>query len=149
MATYSFAYTKDHLDPSEPFPAGQDVYRPLLKLHLSAPSTGNRITLTAVVDSGADHCIFPLAVATALGFNPLTLKKNMTGGVGNAANTTFYAPARLEIPVIAGASLVVDVYAGFCAGVDSLGMGLLGQSGFFDRFTVTLDHRRQTFHITD
>lgn len=148
-ASYSFDYTNVPLPGSPPFPNGQSLYRPLIQLRLSAPSTGRRITCTAMVDSGADHCIFPLALATALGLDPLTLESNTTGGVGNVANPTYFEAVRLEILVLSGASLVIDVYAGFCAGVDAIGMGLLGQTGFFERFRVMFDHQARTFQIAD
>jgi len=147
VATYSFNYTRVPLDSSEPFPQGQELYRPIVKLRVVSPTTGTQVGFSAVVDSGADHCMFPLALATALGIDPLTLKKTTTGGVGNSANPTYFCDVRLEIPVSTG-SLVVDVYAGFCAGVDALGMGLLGQTGFFERFGVSFDRRCQTFQLS-
>lgn len=148
MATYSFSYTQVRLDASEPFPNGQDLYRPIVSLRVTAPSTGRQLRFSAVVDSGAGHRMFPSALAIALGLDPLTLKKNTTGGVGNTANPTYFADVRLEIPVTSG-SLVLDVYAGFCTGVDALGMGLLGQAGFFERFKVTFDRRGRTFQLSD
>jgi hypothetical protein len=37
--------------------------------------------------------------------------------------------------------------AGFTEGLESVGLGLLGQTGFFDQFTVTFNHRAGVFHV--
>ena len=39
------------------------------------------------------------------------------------------------------------VYAGFTVGLDNVGLGLLGQSGFFDRVNVCFHHRSGIFAI--
>lgn len=43
--------------------------------------------------------------------------------------------------------ITFDVYAGFTAGLEALGIGLLGQAGFFDRFPTRFDLRDGTFSI--
>jgi hypothetical protein len=41
----------------------------------------------------------------------------------------------------------LDVYAGFTAGLERLGMGLLGQMGFFDRVKVLFDLKEGVFFV--
>jgi hypothetical protein len=38
-------------------------------------------------------------------------------------------------------------YAGFTPGMDNQGIGLLGQTGFFENFRVTFDHKARIFTI--
>jgi hypothetical protein len=66
-----------------------------------------------------------------------------TAGVGGSMVPTFYWPVKIEFPGV----LALDVYAGFTAGLDNVGLGLLGQNGFFDRAKVLFDHKAGLFHV--
>jgi hypothetical protein len=37
--------------------------------------------------------------------------------------------------------------AGFTPGMDAQGIGLLGQSGFFETFAVGFDHKAKQFYV--
>ena len=54
------------------------------------------------------------------------MKSHMTGGVGNAGNTTIYETIKITI----NQSIEFEAYVGFTAGLEAQGLGLLGQSGF-------------------
>ena len=56
---------------------------------------------------------------------------------------TYYWPIRIEFPGVRA----LDVYAGFTSGLDNVGVGLLGQCGFFDRVDVVFNQRAGTFSI--
>jgi hypothetical protein len=128
-------------DPS--FPTGHTAKRPALQLDLLNGS--KRLSGFAIIDSGADHCIFPLSFATQLGLDPLAMKGSSVAGLGGVSNTLYW-PVRLEFP---GTTLQLDVYAGFSASMDAIGagFGLLGQCGFFDRVNVSFRHRDGVFAI--
>ena len=113
----------------------------MLVIKLSCKS-GNTFSCVAIVDSGADNCVFPASFAGALGLDLLQMKSNLTGGVGSTANVTHFDT--IEIDFGAGP---FEVYAGFTAGMDLHGIGLLGQAGFFDRFDVMFSHKTGQFHI--
>lgn len=97
----------------------------------------------AIVDSGADHCTFPLSFALQLGLDPLSKGASNIAGVGNGTVPTFYWPVKIDFPGV----VTFDVYAGFTAGLDGIGLGLLGQCGIFDRVKVVFDHSGGVFHI--
>src|SRR5258708_3777192 len=141
MPRQSLPFSVISIATSEPFPNGQTVRRPLLRATLRA-RTGSRLSCTVCVDSGADQCIFPLSYALALGLHPTTMKQQLTSGVGSAGNVTFYE----EIEIAVGMRVAL-ARAGFTEGLEAIGLGLLGQTGFFDQFTVTFDHRAGVFHI--
>jgi hypothetical protein len=90
--------------------------------------------------------VFPLSFAAALGLDTLTVPMQMTGGVGNPANPTHYADVQIKIPVSGGLHLNFDARVGFISDL-AQGIGLLGQAGFFERFTVVFDHAAKLFHI--
>jgi hypothetical protein len=69
-----------------------------------------------------------------LGLDPLTAPVEMTAGVG-ANNPTHFCNVTLDLQGV----VQIPVYAGFTTGMDQLGIGLLGQSGFFEAFKITFD----------
>src|SRR6202020_919462 len=104
------------------FPDGHVARRPILYLDLV---NGNeRSSCYAIVDSGADHCAFPLSLALRLGLDPAKGVPTNTTGVGVGAVPTFYWPVKIDFPGIA----TLDVYAGFTDGLENIGFGLLGQA---------------------
>jgi hypothetical protein len=96
-----------------------------------------------MADSGADHCVFPLSFMRGLGLDSALLNSQLTGGLGNASNRTYYAAVEIDL----GQGILIKTYAGFTNGLESIGWGLLGQTGFFDQFTVVFDYRAGLFHV--
>jgi hypothetical protein len=129
--------------PDSSFPNGHNAKRPVLQLELISGS--NRLSCIAIVDSGADHCTFPLSFGIQLGLNPLEMKGSSVAGLGGVSNTLYW-PVTMRF---SGGLLQLDVYAGFSASMDAIGagFGLLGQCGFFDRVNVAFHHRAGTFAI--
>ncbi len=87
--------------------------------------------------------MFPLALAIALKLDVLSLPNTLTGGVGAAANVTYYDDVTIDI----GNGIVCSTYAGFTDGMNSHGIGLLGQEGFFSLYDVRFSHRMATFSV--
>lgn len=73
----------------------------------------------------------------------------LTGGVGSSANVTYYATIEIQLRVSGAPVPMISfkTYAGFTAGMEAQGVGLLGQSGFFENFQTTFDHKNKLFHI--
>ena len=141
MAWHQIPYSLFPCPPNPSFPAGYSVKRPILRLDLRNGDA--RLPCYAIVDSGADHCTFPLSFALQLGLDPLTRPSSGTSGVGHGPVPTFYWPVRIEFPGVAS----LEVYAGFTTGLESVGLGLLGQFGFFDRVNVSFQHRAGIFAV--
>lgn len=155
MPWHTFPYHEFHVPPSPPFPNGVTAHRPILVVQLTG-SNQNKFRCIVCPDSGADRCLFPLSFALAMKLDPLQLKSNLTGGVGNTGNTTVYDLIEVEIQEVApdrtgGFSLrsvaSFPAYAGFTSGLEAQGIGLLGQADFFERFVVTFDHKARQFQI--
>jgi hypothetical protein len=94
------------------------------------------------VDSGADNCTFPLSFALAIGLDPLKMKSTVITGVGGISET-YYADVVLDFSGV----FSLAVYAGFSEGLDGVGMGLLGQCGFFDNVNVCFNHKQNSFGL--
>jgi len=107
--------------------------------------TGERLTLAngqqtvacyAIVDSGADNCVFPLTFVQPLGLDPLLTSAESTSGVGSYAVPTFFWDIVVHLH---GTPISFPGRAGFTDGPNRIGLGLLGQDGFFNRFGVRFD----------
>jgi len=83
----------------------------------------------ALVDSGADDCLFPLDVAQFLGLPLDPTKTHRYGGIGQGSITAVFETVTLQV---GGWSF--PLYAGFSDA--SSVVPLLGQNGFFDLFEV-------------
>ena len=85
--------------------------------------------------------MFPLALA--LGLDPLTMTKDLTGGMGNTANMTYFA----QIEIDCGFGIRFKSMVGFTSGLETMGMGLLGQTGFFENYHTLFAHDLRIFSV--
>lgn len=93
----------------------------------------------ALIDSGADICMFSSSVAEEIGIaNISTGVKNNVRGVVAGSNAEYYMH-RVVIKV-GGWPYTIDV--GFMSGLQQVGYGILGQKGFFENFIVKLNLRK-------
>lgn len=142
MAKTTFPYVAVSLPPNDVYPDGTTAYRPLTFATLTA-ANGESIRCMVLPDSGADACLFPLSLALLLKLDVLKLPKSFTGGVGSQANLTYYETITIDL----GGGIVFSAYAGFTQGMDPIGFGLLGQSGFFEQHKVEFIHKDKIFTI--
>ena len=94
-------------------------------------------------DTGADYCVFPASFAALLGLDILRMPKNLTSGVGSTANVTYYDSLDIDL----GRGIQFHSYVGFTAGMEVHGIGLLGQTGFFDYYNVSFFRSQHRFTI--
>jgi hypothetical protein len=137
---YLFNYTECPIDPSPAFPGGFVTRRPLLQVTLT--NGLSRLSCYAIVDSGADYTLFPKSHMSQLGINSQAALIGNTAGVGSQPDTLFH-----EVGMDIEGRAQFSVYAGFTSALESLGVGLLGQNGFFDHLSVSLNFRQGTFEI--
>jgi len=142
MPPVEFPYLNYAIPPSEPFPNGQTALRPITVAVLTAPA-GKRLRCLVCLDSGADSCIFPASFAAVLGLDLLGMKRNFTAGIGSPANPTAYEKIGIDL----GNGIRFSSYVGFTPGLNALGIGLLGQAGFFEQFNVCFHYERRIFTI--
>jgi len=81
-----------------------------------------------------------------LGLDPLAAPVDMTSGVGSTNVPVHFANVTLDFGVMQLA-MQFSVYAGFTTGMDPIGIGLLGQAGFFDRHKIMFDYQNKLFTI--
>jgi len=117
--------------------------RPFIPLTLRYHNQSLKIK--ALVDSGADFCMFDGELLNLLApdLDLNTLEKISLGGIGGTA--TGYA-THIEIGVDDTFFSVPAVFS-FEFSPDEFG-GLAGQLGFFDAFTIQFDRANKAFHLT-
>lgn len=108
--------------------------RPIIPLRIRH---GNRqIRYEALVDSGADFCIFHAELGRILGFDVEKGIRRLFGGVTGQAGTAFIHPVTIDLE-----GYETEINCGFSDDISGDGYGILGQDGFFDNFKVMFDKR--------
>jgi hypothetical protein len=142
-----FPFIKFPALPQPAFPGKSECIRPFLPIFLiNGPKV---VRVFAVVDSGADSCVFPASLASHLGIVLPNQNSSVFCGTGNDAQLAFYEDIKVAVWSVVDRkiALTFDLYAGFCSTMEHVGLGLLGQDGFFSKFKVSIDHRNQCFDI--
>jgi hypothetical protein len=142
MPKVAYPFFKFPIPATDPFPQGQVVYRPWAAATLTAQN-GESLRCYVCLDTGADACLFPLALAIALKLDVLSLPRAMTGGVGSTTNVTYYANVTIDI----GNGISFPAYVGFTEAMNTLGIGLLGQADFFSIYNVAFCQKQGAFVI--
>lgn len=116
------------------------VKRPIIQIEVFGPRDSK--TFVALVDSGADNCLFNAEVADVLGIDLSDAKRrNLTGITGTMEG---YYLDEIKIKVD-GMDKPVEIPVCF---IKSPTVGLLlGQEGFFDRYRIKFEKDHDTFEI--
>jgi hypothetical protein len=142
---YSFAYSTHQIPDSPECPGGRIACRPVVKVVLIIPGSKplKKFTCFAILDSGADTCVFPLEFAHQLGLDTAQMYESKSNGMGSTDVPVYSTLMRINLDQ----GISTEAKVGFTVGLNGQGIGLLGQYGVFDRFVVTFDHRSKLFHI--
>lgn len=129
---------------SPAFPGVNKTYRPSVDTTLQFGNTQLPFFFESVIDSGADHCLFPSAYTSFLGINLEDAPSHQMSGVGSLGRAYFH---KVRVIVkIKETLLHFDCYAGFSSLLVSF--GLLGRHGFFELFKeVTFDEKTKVVRL--
>jgi len=134
--------------PAPAFPNRTSIKRPMLQLSLHR---GSKVVSTfAIVDSGADECIFPASLGMALGVPIPNPNVYVFSGTADQPQNAYFDNVRVAVWQFAKPPQVAfefELYAGFCDTLEHIGLGLLGQNGFFSRYKVLIDHANSVMEI--
>jgi hypothetical protein len=142
-----FPYSVLPAKPDAAFPNRQSIKRPLVAVLLE--KNGKSIVGMAIVDSGADNCIFPASIGLALGIAIPNQNTYVFSGTADAPQIAYFDTIRATVwnGNTNDQPLQFDIYAGFCDSLEHVGLGLLGQEGFFSRYQVQLHNEQNYFDI--
>jgi hypothetical protein len=138
--------------PDSAFPDRLELKRPIVALLLE--NGDNCVIVYAVVDSGADVCVFPASVAYDLKLAFPNNKSSAFSGSGGSTQVAYFEHIQATVLPLDAPNIEPDqepltfpLYAGFCETLEHVGMGLLGQEGFFSRFAIDFCHAQSYFEI--
>lgn len=127
--------------PNLSHPGRQWFNRPYLKVRLF--NGENYKDVLALVDSGADSCLFHSSIADELGIDVRSGLRTEFGGI--AAGQIVEAFIHTVEMQVEGFAEKVRLEVAF-ADSDAIG-GLLGGIGFFDNYKVTLEKYKGRFQV--
>lgn len=115
------------------------VKRPIIPILLKSKT--KFVFYQALVDSGADYCIFSIELAELLEIklSPKDVVKFM--GVGKGSVTGYWSKISIKVGSVSYITKVVF------AEISDFGHGILGQKGFFDHFDVKLSYKKQLIEV--
>lgn len=122
--------------PSRPY-----IHRPLFDVVLRGKSRA--LQIKAVIDTGADLCIFNYEVGEQLGFHPdQEGKREDIYGIEGTPVETWIMNVQIFVPAF---NKSFDTEVGFIR--SKIAVLLLGQRGFFDHFKVTIERSNDSFDL--
>ena len=114
--------------------------RPIIPLRISYGS--GQIRYEALIDSGADFCIFHAELGRLLRLDVEKGERKLFGGVTGQAGTAFVHTVTIDFE-----GFEFETNCGFSDDISPDGYGILGQDGFFDNFKVTFDRRSEKVEL--
>lgn len=132
---FKLDYRKFPAQRTEPFPRRTSVSRPVVPIALINGS--QRIRNLALIDSGADYCIFHAEIGEQIGLDIESGKRLSFFGTGGQEQSAFFHDVKLEV-----GGHEISCFAGFSRELESLPYGILGQIGFFNKFKITFDYEK-------
>jgi len=121
------------------------IVRPVIPITIKYKT--NEIKTYGLVDSGADDCIFPTEIASELGIIIGRGERKTVGGVIDGVTKPYYVHDNITINV-GGWDYKTKI--GFMKDLSrSMGVGILGQEGFFDKFVIKFDRKKEIVDIKE
>ena len=110
---------------------GASLWRPIIPIRVRHPLTRKSVRYFALVDSGADNCIFATEIGELIGLDISSGKPSTISGVVAGQSRAYYLH---EVEIEVG-GWWKKTTVGFMPELSKNGHGFVGRDGFFDRFT--------------
>src|SRR3989344_145135 len=112
---------------------GESIFKPVIPIGLTIGD--EPFEYSALIDSGADFCIFDAGIGDALNIDVRSGKKVNFGGIQEAGAAEAFIH---EVTLIIG-GWKYKTQVAFSYHLSKRAFGVLGQQGFFDLFSVKFD----------
>jgi len=122
-------------------PGKKWISRPIIPVTLFGPK--GSVTVDALIDSGADRCLFHTDLGREIGLELEKGEKEIFGGIEGGRIPAFRHKIQIQI---VGMGEKIEVLAGFAAAPGIF--AILGQEGFFDAFRIKFEKDYNVFEIT-
>jgi len=139
----NFKYRKFPFDSKNcPFQNKRSALRPVIQIDFET-KTGN-FGYLVLIDSGADYCIFHATVGEQLGLDIKTGTPLTFFGTSGEPQKAYFHKITFKI---GGHPHTCEV--GFSYDMEKLAYGLLGQDGFFDKWTVKFEYHKKNVDLRE
>ena len=128
-------------DVRKAFPEVKCIYRPEIKIAIQYGTSKQK--LFALVDSGADSCLFPKDVADVLAIDLHAGIPIMYTGIGGHQVPFYFHEVEIFLDAYRFKTMACFASAGIGVGA------ILGQRGFFENFTVAFDYKQNFVEIKE
>jgi len=135
-----FSYIKFPL-PQKSDLYGSSILRPVIPIRIGVGKQS--LQYEALIDSGADFCVFDAEVGEALGLVIRGGRELQFGGVQGSSKSSAY----LHDVVISIGGHDHQTRVAFSSDISKRGYGILGQRGFFDLFVVKFDLLKEQIEL--
>lgn len=122
---------------------GTALLKPIIPVEIVY--SGIRLRYAALIDSGADFCIFDGEVGEQLGINVRSGSREVFGGIQERGG----AEAFLHEVVLNVGGWDYKTTVGFSYDIAKHGFGILGQKGFFDMFSIKFDLAKEDIELKE
>lgn len=122
---------------------GYSILKPIIPIMII--SGAKNTTYAALIDSGADFCIFDAEIGEYLGLDIKSGLKENFGGIQDRSGAEAYFH---EVDLSLGGNKF-RTSVGFSYDIAKHGYGILGQIGFFEKFIVKFDYSKERIEITE
>lgn len=114
---------------------GLGIIRPVIPVEIK--SGEKKVRYEALIDSGADECIFDAQLAEILGIKLRKGERRIVGGITGVEQPYYLHPVTFSV-----GDSEIDLKIGFMPNMPDFGYGVLGQIGFFENFVVRFDYSK-------
>lgn len=139
-ASFKYDYRKFPAEPSKAFPRRFSAIRPVIPIRLIRGE--KEVRYLAIIDSGADLCIFHAEIGELIGIAVESGKLLQFSGISGQQLAAYFHNIKVEV-----GGYEFDCYAGFSRDLGNLPYGLLGQLGFFNLFDVLFDYNKERIEL--
>lgn len=138
---FKLDYREFPAEPCAAFPQRRSALRPAVPITLI--NGDEQLRYFALVDSGADFCIFHAEVGEQIGLDIESGKKLEFSGIEvNKGLTAYFHQIDIQV-----GGYKFGCYAGFSKDLEGLPYGLLGQVGFFDLFKISFEYGKERLEL--
>ena len=140
----NFRYKKFPVDPKNcPFPNKKNALRPVIEIQLES-STKVTFGYLVLIDSGADYCIFHASIGELMGINIKSGTSLTFYGTSGEPQVAYFHKITFRM---GGHPHTADV--GFSYDMEKLAYGILGQDGFFNRWNIKFEYKKENVEIKE
>ena len=123
----------------------------MLWIRVTNPATKQAIIALAIVDTGADECVFPVEIAERLGHKlksvPAKPIQTASGTTYAYSHTSLVEILEMQTNGMFGSNVLYRIPKTPIDFVEGCNAFLLGVSNFLNDFVLTIDYPKQRFSI--